>query len=117
MRASRVVLLPALIAVLGLACGSGAPARSPDGGAFRVAGVGASADPTVRNARLFPETVDEAQGYGTEPGGGVRAITAGLRVVTTHEGSIAIAGERLPQTPQLTTPLPERLGGGFLFVL
>jgi len=121
MRASRIVSVPvviaAAIAAVPMACGSGAPARSPDGGSFRGVGVGASADPTVRQARLFPETVDETQGYGTEPGGGLRAITAGLRVVTTREGSISIADERLPQAPQLTTALPERLGGGFLFVL
>ena len=114
MRASRVCFL---IAVIPLACGSGAPARSPDGGSFRSVGIGAGADPTVRTARLFPEAVDETQGFGTEPGGGQRAITAGLRVVTSRDGSIAIAEERLPQAPQLTTALPERLGGGFLFVL
>ena len=121
MRASRVFSLPAVIAAavafVPVACGSGAPARSPDGGSFRGVGVGASADPTVKNARLFPEAVDDSQGYGSEPGGGLRAITAGLRVVTTRDGSISIAEERLPQAPQLTTALPERLGGGFLFVL
>lgn len=114
MRPSRI--LPLL--VLAAACGKAGPARSPaDGGAFRVTGIGASADPTVRAARLLPETVDENQGYGTEPGGGVRAVTAGLRVVTTREGAILAAEDRLPQAPQLTTALPERLGGGFLFVL
>ena len=119
MRASRYVpLLLAFVPALSLAaCGTGAPARNPDSGAFRVIGVGASADPTIRAARLLPETVDETQGYGTESGGGIRAITAGLRVVTTREGAIVAAEERLPQAPQLTTALPERLGGGFLFVL
>ena len=120
MRASRVFSVPAVIAaaiaVMPVACGSGAPARSPEG-SFRSVGVGASADPTVKNARLFPEAVDDSQGYGTEPGGGLRSITAGLRVVTTRDGAISIADERLPQTPQLTIALPERLGGGFLFVL
>ena len=117
MRASRLARysIPAL--VLAAACGKGGPARSPDAGALRVVGVGSSIDPTVRSARLLPETVDETQGYGNEAGGGVRAITAGLRVVTTHEGAIVAAEERLPQPPQLTTALPDRLGGGFLFVL
>jgi hypothetical protein len=119
MRASRVV--PVLVfgfAALAAACGSaGKTARSPDGGAFRVIGVGASADPTVHDARLLPEAVDDSQGYGSEAGGGLRAITAGLRVVTTPEGAIVAAEDRLPQAPQLTTSLPERLGGGFLFVL
>jgi hypothetical protein len=121
MRVSRVLSLPAVIAVavatIPLACGTGGPARSADATAFRGVGVGANADPTVQHARLFPETVDDTQGYGNEPGGGLRAITAGLRVVTTRDGSISIAEERLPQAPQLTAALPERLGGGFLFVL
>ena len=117
MRASRKLPLLMIAAVLA-ACGSGGKtARAPDGGAFRVIGVGASADPTVHGARLLPEAVDDAQGYGNEPGGGLRAITAGLRVVTTHEGAIVAADDRLPQAPQLTTALPDRLGGGFLFVL
>lgn len=113
MRPSRI--LPLL--VLAAACGRSPAARPGASGAFRVAGIGASADPTVRTARLLPETVDETQGYGTEPGGGVRAITAGLRVVTSHDGAIVAADHPLPQAPQLTTALPERLGGGFLFVL
>ena len=113
MRASRV--LPLLVLVV--ACGKAGPARSPDQGSFRAIGIGASADPTVRAARLLPETVDETQGYGNEAGGGLRAITAGLRVVTTREGAIVVAEDRLPQAPQLTVALPERLGGGFLYVL
>jgi len=113
MRASR--LLPLLTLA---ACAQSGRARAPsDGGSFRVTGVGANADPTVRGARLLPESVDENQGYGAEPGGGMRAITAGLRVVTTREGSVVTADDRLPQAPQLTSALPERLGGGFLFVL
>ncbi|MDB4935188.1 MAG: hypothetical protein JWP87_2160 [Labilithrix sp.] len=119
MRASRVVGLLAVLAACGAtgACASGKPARSADGGSFRAIGIGASADPTVRAARLLPELVDDTQGYGNEPGGGQRAITAGLRVVTTREGAIVAAEDRLPQAPQLTTALPDRLGGGFLFVL
>jgi hypothetical protein len=114
MRSSRIVPL----LVLAAACGKPGPARSPaDGGALRVTGVGASVDPTVRAARLLPEAVDENQGYGTEPNGGVRAITAGLRVVTAQGGAIVAAEDRLPQAPQLTVALPDRLGGGFLFVL
>jgi hypothetical protein len=55
--------------------------------------------------------------YGAEAGGGVRVIMAGLRVVTSAKGAILAAEDRLPQAPTSTTPLPERLGGGFLFVL
>ncbi len=113
----RARLFPILVLVACGACGKGGPARSPDSGAFRAVGIGANADPTIRTARLLPETVDETQGFGNEPGGGLRAITAGLRVVSTREGSILAAEDRLPQPPQMTTALPERLGGGFLFVL
>src|SRR5437763_749586 len=119
MRASR----PGVLAVLALlvcvaACGrGGAPARSGDQGAFRGVGVGSPADPTVHPARLLPETVDDTLSYGTEPGGGVRVITAGLRVVTSSQGAILAADDRLPSAPSITTALPERLGGGFLFVL
>jgi len=118
MRASRVI--PLLVLVVCGACGAcvrSGPSRSPDQGSFRVTGVGAGVDPTIHAARLLPETVDETQGYGTEASGGLRAITAGLRVVTTREGAIVAAEDRLPQAPQLTVALPERLGGGFLYVL
>ncbi|MDF2694096.1 MAG: hypothetical protein K0S65_2479, partial [Labilithrix sp.] len=86
-------------------------------GSFRAAGVGASADPTIHPARLLPETVDETMTYGSEAGGGSRVITSGLRVVTSPRGAIVAAEDRLPQAPQSTVALPERLGGGFLFVI
>lgn len=85
MLSSRLVPLLVLVAACSSCQASRKSARSPDGGSFRVTGIGASADPTVRTARLLPETVDDTQGYGNEPGGGLRAITAGLRVVTTRE--------------------------------
>lgn len=114
MRALR--LLP--LALVAIACsGARGPARTTEPGSFRTTGIGASADPTVRPSRLLPESVDEAQGFGAESGGGTRAITAGLRVVTTAQGAMLVAEDRLPQPPQLTTALPDRLGGGFLFVL
>lgn len=71
----------------------------------------------MRPARLLPESVEEKLTYGTEPGGGIRAVTAGLRLVTSPGGAIVVAEDRLPQMPQSTVALPERLGGGFLFVL
>ena len=99
------------------ACGHGSNARNAEVGSFRAVGVGASLDPTIRPARLLPEVVDETQSYGTEPGGGIRTITSGLRIVAAPHGAILAANARLPQPPQSTTALPERLGGGFLFVL
>jgi hypothetical protein len=44
-------------------------------------------------------------------------MTSGLRVVTSPKGGIVAADDRFPQAPQSTTALPERLGGGFLFVI
>jgi hypothetical protein len=118
MMMGRSLLGVVSLALFAAACGrSGAGARSPEASTFRVVGVGAAVDPTVRPARLLPESVDDAQGYGSEPAGGTRAITFGLRVVTTKEGAILAAEDRLPQAPQTTVALPERLGGGFLFVL
>ncbi|MDB4941744.1 MAG: hypothetical protein JWP97_1278 [Labilithrix sp.] len=100
------------------ACGGGgAGAAAPGQSAFRVTGVGASLDPTVRGARLVPESIVESTGYGTEPGGGTRAITAALRVAHTRDGGLMVAEDRFPLAPQLTVALPERVGGGFLYVI
>lgn len=106
------------LALFTAACGRpGVGARSADVGSFRAVGVGANADPTVRGARLLPEHLGESVAYGSEPSGGSRAMMAGLRVVTSPRGVIVAADDRLPQPPQGTVTLPERLGGGFLFVL
>lgn len=107
-----------VLALLAAACGrSGSGARTAEMGGFRAAGVGAGADPTVHPARLLPEVVDEPTTYGSEAGGGTRAITAGLRVVTSPKGAIVAAEDRLPHAPQSTLALPDRLGGGFLFLV
>src|SRR5438067_621847 len=116
MRAS-VLGIGSLLLFAGACAKSGGPARSAGDGSFHVVGVGSPVDPTVRPARILPEVVDETQSYGSEAGGGVRAITAGLRVVTSAQGAILAAEDRLPTAPQITAALPERLGGGFLFVL
>ncbi len=79
--------------------------------------LGAPEDPTVRGARLVPERLDEGHGWGIAPGGGVRAIVAGVRVVSSPNGAILAATERLPAGPSLALALPERMGGGFLFAL
>ncbi len=74
-------------------------------------------DPTVRGARLFPEKVDLAHGWGIEPDGGTRSIVAGIRVVAKADGSMSVADGRLPATPSSVIGLPPRLGGGFLFAI
>jgi hypothetical protein len=84
---------------------------------LRVAVRRSPTDPTVRPARLLPTVVDESGAFGLEAGGGLRAITSGLRVVTSPNGGIVAAEDRFPLPPQTTTALPERLGGGFLFVI
>jgi hypothetical protein len=80
-------------------------------------GVPGRIDPTEHGARVVPDTGDGGKVYGVEPGGGVRAIAAGVRFVSLPNGSVTTAGDRLPWAPSITTSLPERLGGGFLFVL
>lgn len=105
------------------ACGhSGAGARNAEMGSFRAVGVGSNVDPTIRGARLLPENVDDTVSFGSEAGGGTRVVTSGLRLVTFPKGGIVAAEDRLPQSSSAlstnaTTALPERLGGGFLFVI
>ena len=114
----RTILAGGLLGVIlaSAACRSSG-ARTSENAAFHGPFVGSNVDPTIKPARLVPETVDDAQGYGAEAAGGMRAITAGLRVVSAPGGAVVAADERLPQAPAITTALPERLGGGFLFVL
>jgi hypothetical protein len=52
-----------------------------------------------------------------EPGGGVRSIAAGVRVVAAPGGTVAASSDRLPGAKWAVIPLAERLGGGFLFVV
>jgi hypothetical protein len=104
--------------VLVCACaGVQVPLAQPAAGALRDTGLCGSSDPTVRGARLFPEVLDEAHGWGIEPGGGVRAIVAGLRLVSTAQGSMLVAAERLSATPSTVVAVPDRLGAGFLFAI
>jgi hypothetical protein len=115
----------ALVALLGVACASAsAPAGSfdarrpsPGAAALRTPGLQGLADPTVRDARLIPASLEEARVWGTAPGGGVRAMVAGLRVVSSPAGDVIAASDRLPASPSVVCELPERLGGGFLLVL
>lgn len=116
----RAVILGAVAAAGGClsACVRQSPlALAPGAFVLRTGGVGAEADPTVRGARVLPEVVHEDRALGVEPGGGVRAIAAGIRVVSLPSGAVLASEERLPQPPLQTISLPERLGGGFLFVL
>ncbi|MDP9000512.1 MAG: hypothetical protein M3O46_10420, partial [Myxococcota bacterium] len=104
--------------VLMSACGGVGPHRGEaPTGMLRETGLRAEDDPTVWGARLFPEALEEAHGWGVEPGGGMRAIVAGVRVVSMGSGAMVVASDRLPATPSNVIALPERLGGGFLFAI
>ena len=104
-----------LVALAGCAHGGGLSVADPRGNLH--AGTPASADPTVRGARLVPEVVEEEKSFGVEAGGGVRTIVAGVRVVSHTNGALLAADDRLPKAPAITVAVPERMGGGFLFVI
>ncbi len=116
--AARAVLALCLLA----GCGARAPAAvhggaGPGPPGFPVPGLHGAEDPVVRGARLLPASLEEARAWGSEPGGGVRAVVAGLRVISSPGGELAIARDRLAANPALVLEVPERLGGGFLFVV
>jgi hypothetical protein len=98
-------------------CAGASPKASAPHAALRETGLRAPDDPTVRPARLFPESLDEGSSLGHEPGKGSRAIVAGIRVASVPDGAIFAAVDRLPSTPASVVALPDRLGGGFLFAL
>ena len=54
---------------------------------------------------------------GLEAWGGVRAIAAGVRITSFPNGAVESAPDRLPRSPSSARSLPDRLGGGFLFVV
>ncbi len=85
--------------------------------ALRETGLSGAADAMVHGARLVPLRFAEARTWGTEPGGGTRAIVAGERVVTWGDGSIVASADRLPGTASSVVAVPERMGGGFLFAI
>ncbi|MEO8799347.1 MAG: hypothetical protein ABI551_15765, partial [Polyangiaceae bacterium] len=112
-KTALVWLAPLVLA----ACGgsNGAPLGDPST-ALRDTALLAK-DPVVRPARLVPRAPDEDPTYGVEPGGGVRTLTSGIRLVNLPNGAVMSADGPLPSTPARVVELPERMGGGFLFVL
>ncbi len=113
------------LALLALAACARTPVGSVDarravaatGAALRSQGLRGRGDPTVHGARLLPASLDEASVWGTAPGGGVREIVAGLRIVSSPGGDVVAASDRLPANPLIVIELPERLGGGFLLAI
>ena len=115
---SPAILLASAIAVAAGCAGRTGAVRGPSVPlGLRESNLRAPEDPTVRGARLLPERMDEAHAWGTEPGGGVRWIVAGERVLTWPEGSLSATTDRLPATPSSVLEVPERMGGGFLFAM
>jgi len=93
-----------------------APSPASASQAFAMRGLQAPDDPTQAGVRLLPETLGEARSWGTEPGGGQRAIVAGVRVVSSAlDGGLVASTDRFPTSPSSVVALPVRLGGGFLF--
>jgi hypothetical protein len=111
------IAAPAAWLVCG-ACAPATPAAAPTSGS--AGGVGGpihpAADPAAESARFVP-VVTPRETLGAEPGGGVRAIENGVRVVALPGGAILAASDRFPGPPTQVLALPERLGGGFLFVV
>ncbi len=109
------LVLAAATAALG--CGHAGGARFGESDGRLSGGFSLLRDPTLHGARLVPEIVESDKSLGNEPGGGVRGIANGVRIVTLPSGAVLAAEDRLPQAPRSVTSLPERLGGGFAFVL
>ena len=120
-QAARTLLALSLASAAAGCGGHGAaPSRSASGASlpgFQVPGLRGADEPMVRGARLLPASLEEARAWGSEPGGGVRAVIAGLRIVSSPGGEIAVSRDRLGSNPSTVLDVPERLGGGFLFVV
>jgi hypothetical protein len=106
-----------LVVATAMACGPSRPPEDATRTALRVP-VAPLANPTLRPARLVPvRPADDDKTYGTEPGGGKRMLVGGVRVIRLAGGGVLSAQDPLPSPPSVTVEVPERLGGGFLFVI
>ncbi|MEO7112256.1 MAG: hypothetical protein ABI183_17555 [Polyangiaceae bacterium] len=74
-------------------------------------------DPLVQFARLVQQAPNDEREYGVEPGGGVRALASGVRLVNLPNGAVMSADEAFPSPPKPVVPIPDRMGGGFLYLL
>jgi len=122
-----MVLLPARAAAwLGafalVACSGARPPPAPvpaPGASAARAGKDADAEPVlVTPARVLPPSERaEIAAEAFEPDGSRRFISQGLRMVERPDGSLEVAAEFFPPARAFTaTALPQRLGGGYLFV-
>ncbi len=116
-RGFAVVLATPLAAA---SCATTVPhAESPRASALHASTVRLPVDPTVRDVRFVPMAPREEKTFGSDPGGGVRAIEDGVRIVSLPGGAVLTSDDRLPMAMErpIVAALPERLGGGFLFVV
>jgi hypothetical protein len=73
-------------------------------------------DPLVQYARLVQQAPNDDREYGVEPGGGVRALASGVRLVNLPNGAVMSADEAF-SSPPTPISIPDRMGGGFLYLL
>ncbi|MEO8873992.1 MAG: hypothetical protein ABI461_00265, partial [Polyangiaceae bacterium] len=78
--------------------------------------------PFVQFAHLVPQVVGEGSATATwnlpvEPGGGIRTLQSGVRLVNLSDGAVMSADEAFVATPKTVVPVPDRMGGGFLYLL
>jgi hypothetical protein len=105
-----------LVAAAAACAKSAPPPEAPVAkGNLHALNVTGMAEAIVKGVRIVPESIDESRTYGVEPGGGLRSIVAGIRVVNYPSGAIQSSLDRLPSGPTTTVALPDRVGGGFLF--
>ena len=103
--------------MLALGACSGRPAADATRATLRAPAT-ALVDPTVRPARLVPaRRAGDETGFGAEPGGALRTLIAGVRVINLAGGGVLSAADPLPSPPSATVEVPERMGGGFLFAI
>jgi hypothetical protein len=125
-------LLGALfVPLFAAACAAQLPhAEDPHGSVVHLATSHLPVDPTVHEVRfvpIAPPSGDRASSsltgagpeLGVDAGGGIRSIEDGVRVLSLPGGGVLTSADRLPMAIDVpvVTPLPERLGGGFLFVV
>ncbi len=120
LRSSLVTTSRALAAfsLFAAACAARGAETPPPTVALRTAEAAPLADPTVHPPRIVPaELRADDVTFGVEPGGGLRTITSGVRVVNLPGGGVLSALDQLPQPPSATIAVPARMGGGFLFLI
>jgi hypothetical protein len=108
-----------LVLAIAVGCGAvpreGSPPREPLPSPHRASETHGAEDLMSGGARLVPGRLDSAQIWGPAPGGGLRAVVGGVRIVARPDGTISVASGRLTAGAWRALELPERFGTGFLF--